>query len=427
MAIRVGQLTVQYVADVPDASDVRVTRLFAQGAIIAQGSTAVSVTHTIFAAADASKAEQSGPDYYRSIAQTIGLVVDSQNDPVYNRWVGHQLFGAAGDTTAEALYRAVSHSMLVAASVPDEYREVLHYLGFTDRRIYDVGHSIFRKADPAVASEAEIASCFNLLFSGSLANVATRAYNVTNDLGFTIAIGQLFDYDIEDDLGLSSVLDTSSMTFERDDDPAASSSGGGLLRQSISISVDDNACRAEQFAPIIGAGPNDEFEEFLIDGPALVSSGSVVLNYPADGTPTDTLTLEVPDFGNEHTNSFTRIDRPTRGGDRKIYADPKWATWERLTMTITGIGCGGTPTVQNIIDFLNTTLGKEIELTDWESRTWRGFIVAPETEIREEQEGLTLQLTFEGEIATLEVQYDQFDVIHGQHTDGTDIEVTYEL
>jgi hypothetical protein len=80
-----------------------------------------------------------------------------------------------------------------------------------------------------------------------------------------------------------------------------------------------------------------------------------------------------------------------------------------------------------VINFLNTTLGKEIRLADWEGRTWRGIIIAPETNVIEQQTGISLELVFEGEVTTLEVQYGEFDVIHGQDANGDDIDVTYEL
>lgn len=427
MAIRVGQLNVQYAADTADASDVRVTRLFSQAAIIANGATIVAVSNTIFADATDNKVEQAGPDFFFPIANTIfdgASDNDATYDPVFNVFVGHQLFGAAGDDNAEALYQAVSQTLFtLSGAFPDESRDVTQYLGFTDRRIYDIGHTLFRYPDPGIVSEAAVATAANIIFSGSLANTVVESYNADNSLGWTETIVQTFTLEVEDVFGFSEDYDLTSNTYARDDTPAPST---GFLRQSISINVDNNDCRQEQYAPIIGTGPNDEYEDFAIAPPSLSDASGITLTYPATGTVTDTLILENPNFGNEHTNAFTRIDRPTRGGDRKIYSDPKWAHWERFRMTITGIGCGDTPTLDQIVAFLNTTLGKEINLVDWESREWRGIIVAPETNIIEEQEGLRLELIFEGALTSLEVQYDEFDVIHGQDSNGDDIDVTYE-
>lgn len=426
MAIRVGQLNAQYAADTADASDVRVTRLFAQVAIIANGATVVAASNKIFESADPTTGAfvaQAGPDYYRSISQTFGFVIDSEDDPVYNRFVGHQLFGAAGDSTADALYRAVTMTMLGVGASPDEERDVTHYLGFTDRQFQDVGHSLFRFEEPVSVSEAAEVSAINTIFSGSLANTVIEAYNISNDLGFVATAVPEYTLAIDNALNIDSTLDTTSMNFGRDEDPAQSA--GGFLNQSISFTVDNNDCRSEEYAPIIGTGPNDEYDDFSTGVPSLADASGVTLTYPADGPVTYTLTLENPDFGNSHVNSFTRIDRPTRGGDRKLYADPAWATWERLEMTISGIGCGGLPTFDSVIDFLNITLGKQIRLTDWEGREWKGFIVAPETEVSEEQTGYKLTLTFEGELTTLEVTYDAFDIIHNDPGDP-DVDVTYE-
>lgn len=430
MAVRVGQLHVQYVAGVSSESDLRVTKVFAQVAVsTASGATIETVNQTIFAGADDNKVEQSG-DQFHSVSNVFFDAASDNEwvyDPVYNVWIGHTLFGPAGDTTAEALYQAVSQSLFTTSHAsPDEEVDVTQYLGFTDRHFETTGHSLFRTLTPVQISPAEIANCSNVIFASGTPTVA-RGYNVSSSLGWSQVIVQTFSLDVDDVLGLGNTLDTAANSWTRSDDPAQSSPGGGLLRQSISINVDNNDCRESEYAPIIGTGPNDEYEEFAIAAPSLTDASGVTLTYPADGTVTDTLILENPDFGNEHVNSFTRVDRPTRGGDRKIFSDPKWASWERMTMTIAGIGCGNTPTLEDIIAFLNTTLGEEIRLTDWEAREWKGIIVAPETEVIEEQGGMTVQIVFEGELTSYEVQYDEFDVIHGQHTDGTDIDVTYEV
>ena len=106
----------------------------------------------------------------------------------------------------------------------------------------------------------------------------------------------------------------------------------------------------------------------------------------------------LPNFGNDDVLNFTRIDRTTRGNDRKIFSDPKWAKFERLTFSMSGNTAECTAGIDEIIDFLNISLMKEIGLTDWEGRTWAGFIVAPDTEVSETPQGFQLQLVFEGEL-----------------------------
>lgn len=91
------------------------------------------------------------------------------------------------------------------------------------------------------------------------------------------------------------------------------------------------------------------------------------------------------------------MDRVTRGGDRKIFSDLGWGSTQSFELTITNI-CNTTVTIDNIIDFLNTSLGEEIGLLDWENRQWKGIIVAPETEVTPTTTGHTVRIVFEGEL-----------------------------
>ena len=421
MAVRVGQLHVQYVADPSTESDLRVTRVFGQVAVSsAAGATIKAVAHAMFAAGPTLAFE----DNFFVDANMIlfGDVADNEwtYDPVFNIFVSQQLFGTAGDNTAEALYFPVAHEIFAGASSnqasPDAYRELTQYLGFTDRHFEDVTQLLFRDADPGIVTIAESVSVLHAMFA-NIGQSVVRAYNASDSLGWGTVIAQVFDNDIIERMGLSEALDTSATGYGR------TTTQGGFMKQSIAISVTGNACREEEYAPLIGESGDDTYEAIAATGPALTDGNTLTLTYPFT-SPTLTLILENPDFGNTDAFNFTRIDRKTRGGDRKLLTDGKWATWERLEVQITGIDCNAT--LAEIITFLNTSLGKEIGFADWEGRTWKGVIVAPDTNIIEQQTGRALQLVFEGEVTTFDVQHGDLDVIHGQDTDGTDIQVTYE-
>jgi len=427
MAIRVGQVHVQYVAEPASPSDLRVTRVFAQVAVSsAAGATIKSVAHSMFASGPTLAFED---NFYFDVNMTLFDGASDNEwtyDPVYNVFVSQQLFGTAGDDTAEALYFPVAHTVFAGASSnqasPDAYREITQYLGFTDRHFEDVTQLLFTELEPGVVTIAEVVNVANFFFTDPANdNKVERAYVADMSLGFSSVIVQTFENEINMTLGLGETLDTSSNSYTQ------TTTQGGFLKQSIALSITGNNCREEEFAPIIGASDDESFDEMLTSAPALTDGDTLTLTYPFT-SPTSTLILANPNFGNDDTFSFTRIDRRTRGGDRKIFTDPKWAKWERLELTIEGIGCNNdntSTTLQDIIDFLNLTLGKEIGFADWEGRKWKGIIVAPETEIGESQLGKTLQLTFEGELTTREVQYGGLDVIHGQDTDGDDIDVIY--
>jgi len=415
-AIRLTQQHIQYAADASTNSVVRVTRLFAQVARSSAGAVVKVVNQTIFATTPQTLVFED--HFFVNANLTIfGDVADNEwtYDPVYNVFISQALFGAAGDNTAEALYFPVAHTMLSGVASPDAYREITQYLGFTERFFEDVTQLLFTELEPGVATIAESVSVLHVMFS--VGPQVAQAHNASDSLGWSTAVAQVFDNSILERMGLSETLDSSATGYGR------SETHGGFMKQSIAISVTGNACREEEYSPLIGESGDETFESMAVAGPVLSDGNTLTLTYPFV-SPTLTLILENPDFGNTDTFNFTRLDRKTRGGDRKLLTDAKWAKWERLELSMTGIDCNAT--VDEIITFLNASLGKEIGFADWEGRTWKGIIVAPDTDIIEQQTGRALKLVFEGEVTTLDVQYNDFDVIHGQDTDGTNIQVTYE-
>jgi hypothetical protein len=398
----------------------RVTRLFSQVAVAPSGAFVENVTHAIFAAGSTIAIA----DIFNESVNHAIFDDPSDNlwvyDPVYNVFVGHTLFGAG--ETVEPYYWEIAHSLFSTSQASlDEYREVIHYLGFTERTFETINHALFRNAEPVVVSEATIVNAANYLFTNpSQNNKVVHAHNISNSLGWGSIVVQTFDNDIVERLGLSGALDISSNSYGR------AVTQGGFLRQSISLTIgtSDPKCQEETFSPLIGVSDDETFDDMLITQPTLTEGDTLTLTYPYD-SPTLTLVLQNPDFGNTDTFSFTRIDRKTRGGDSKQFSDPKWAKWERLELSVEGIDPCVT-TLQEIADFLNASLGKNIGFADWEGRKWRGVIIAPDTTLGEKQIGLAVKIAFEGELTTLEVQYGTDDVIHGQDTDGIDIDVTYE-
>jgi hypothetical protein len=83
------------------------------------------------------------------------------------------------------------------------------------------------------------------------------------------------------------------------------------------------------------------------------------------------LSLRQPEFGNSHTlDTNTLIDR-LRKGSLRIYKDSSWPNVEVMTFELTQL----TDTeMSNLFSFLDVSKGQEIELRDWEGRTWDGVI-----------------------------------------------------
>jgi hypothetical protein len=108
-----------------------------------------------------------------------------------------------------------------------------------------------------------------------------------------------------------------------------------------------------------------------------VRQTEIILTYPF-GSPTHTVTLRPPDFGNIERLGFTRILRKTRGGAIKSFYDEDWPKEDILTFNITGIS---QDEKDDLVLFLAASLGKEIGLVDHEGFTWLGIILNPNAPI----------------------------------------------
>jgi hypothetical protein len=353
----------------------------------------------------------------QNVAQTFGFQSVATFNPVVNVEVNQRLFN--GTDTVEALYREASNAIFATGSIasPDVEIDVVQYLGLTDRKFHDAGNAFSFKG---VATIAVIVDASNFVFTNpSQNNKVIHAHLASNSFGWTL--GQVLAasqaVSVKNEFGFVDAWTFDGTIFGQD----VVQDGGGFLRQTVSISVDNNDCRELEYDPLIGEADNDGFDAFRITKPVF-STGTVEFTYPPTA-PTNTLTLDDPDFGNSDTLNFTRIDRETRGGDRKIFADEKWSSWERLEMTVTGLQ---EIDADDIIDFLNASLGKKVRLTDWEGRNWEGFIVEPETDVVNRRSGWRLDLVFEAEITDKFVEHNEQTVTHNVNP-GDDIVVTHNL
>lgn len=368
-----------------------------------------------------SGAPESG-DQNRNASNTLGFAAqEAVYDPVINILAANVLGLSAQE--AAALYRAVSQSLFTfAGSNPDSILEVGNFLGFTDRKFFSTGNVLLsRISNPGIVQEAVLVTAMNLFFTNpSVNNSVIDAHNADNLFGFIDAISSATFVNPSNTFTLSDVI-ASTGSSER------APGNSGFLKQSLSFSIEDDRCREVIFDPLIGESDDESFGVFLTTAPTIIpTQAGITLTYPLVN-PSNTLLLEIPNFGNEDTWNFTRIDRTTRGNDRKIFSDPKWAKFERLTFEMFGNTADCTAGIDEIIAFLNVSLMKEIGFTDWEGRTWKGFIVAPETEVTETADGFSLQIVFEGVLTVLEVQHGELNVIHGQDVNGEDIEVIYSI
>jgi hypothetical protein len=148
------------------------------------------------------------------------------------------------------------------------------------------------------------------------------------------------------------------------------------------------------FAPFIGGG---DVEYMPPDTTAPVfNSATLTLTYPLV-SPTTTLVLRNPDFGNNDRLSFQRINRVTRGGTLVVFADPNWPKQEVLSVTVSWLK---RQEADALLTFIQDSLGQEIGLLDWEGKQWRGIITTPDASITHNgRHNRVISFEFEGELA----------------------------
>lgn len=126
--------------------------------------------------------------------------------------------------------------------------------------------------------------------------------------------------------------------------------------------------------------------------PAMIKQDDIQLYYPVYSPFETSVTIRAPEFGNRDQISFDRINQETRGGSLKIFADPTWAKEQILILQFVALT---EDEAQDVLDFFQETLGKEIGIRDWENRLWRGIITTPDAQLTRHKGTCNVDLSFE--------------------------------
>ena len=169
------------------------------------------------------------------------------------------------------------------------------------------------------------------------------------------------------------------------------------LHQSVAFSL----VRSDvlwQYRPFVGEGaagaPTPPPE--TLTGPSPDTTTPFQLIYPAVGEVTDAVTLRAPNLGNKDRLSFNRIVRETRGGTLIVYADPIWPKIQTLVLSFSGLRSAQ---AQLLLAFLDTHLGEEVGLFDWEGRYWKGVVTTPtDPVVQDGRDSFSASMEFEGEL-----------------------------
>ncbi len=134
------------------------------------------------------------------------------------------------------------------------------------------------------------------------------------------------------------------------------------------------------YSPFIGSStdPNAPTAPTIVP-PTVSRADFVILERGAN-----VLILRLPELGNRDRLDFTRINRESRGGVLYIYSDPLWPKTENMQLDF--LGCTEAE-MQDILTFIENTLGHEIIIHDWENRSWYGFITNPDTPVVRDNKG----------------------------------------
>ena len=121
---------------------------------------------------------------------------------------------------------------------------------------------------------------------------------------------------------------------------------------------------------------------------------SVKFEHPSNIVVLNTLTLPNPDFDNTIEISPRRIAIESRDKTPIVYRDNNWIAPKTFKMKFTNLE---DDKIDEVVDFLELTLGEMVWYTDYEGNQWPGIIVDPNGVMSEARGmcGEEIELTFE--------------------------------
>lgn len=158
----------------------------------------------------------------------------------------------------------------------------------------------------------------------------------------------------------------------------------------------DDPCDRKNYTPFQG----DQTVNTTFDPPPATipstphdaSTDRLVLYYPSIDAIARQLTLRAPEFQDRDRNSYTRVTRETRGGSLVVYADPEWPSLRNVAVTVQGLTANE---ADDYLTFMYATLGKKIQVRDWEGGLWEGVIINPENPVTQDGPGCKYTISFE--------------------------------
>lgn len=133
------------------------------------------------------------------------------------------------------------------------------------------------------------------------------------------------------------------------------------------------------YSPQISPG-NTNLTAIPSTGPTLVRRETVLLEYPYS-SPTTTLEVRNPEFNDKVVLQVSRVQRYTRDFSLDIYRDAKWPKTVVLGWNFVGLSRAK---ADEIIAFCQLCVGKEIKITDFDSRILKCIMTRADNPITQE-------------------------------------------
>lgn len=334
-----------------------------------------------------------------NISQTIGLTDSVVLASIFRLASDRVFFFGANAPTGQAashnyFYEDATNTFsFVSISGFNQEFDVKQYLGFTDRFFAPaIQQTLFGPlgfgSKVAESFVVDATNNFSFFRHDSPFNEALkRAQTLGNVFSFTSSAIIQSRIDVDQEFTWSSVVDSASSSYGRQVNQIG-------IKQNLTYHITGSDCPAEKiYRPFVGDGDDGNFTP-PSEVPPTLSDNTMKFELNIPPAPTTTLVLKNPEFQNVDELQFTRIDRKTRGGDRKLFSDQDWGQLQTLRLRVEKL-CD--KDADEIINFLNASMGRTVTLFDWENRQWSGLISSSNTDVfTDENETTTFDIVFDG-------------------------------
>lgn len=209
---------------------------------------------------------------------------------------------------------------------------------------------------------------------GDLENLVTflneiaRGDNPENEISFSDEIEATTSKGLENEVSFEDQIDVNiEVTRELDNEVS--------FEDSIIASI-ERPCELHEYAPS-GNG--------LPVAPTLTEAGGISFIYGLS-----TLNLRNPEFGDETLVNPTSVLHRTRNGTMRVYRNSLWGKRREFRITVRAMS---EAKKDEVLDFLEASLGQQVTYIDPENRSWTGVLIEPQSPVEDSGPNCDYQTT----------------------------------